>query len=277
MEVLVMQRKIGCLLTLLFLSIWLTACSDEGASIPAADLERPNPYENMYFLGQWRYDVFELYRGAEKVEFSETLSYERVTALDERLYRRFEVSLPQVAETSPFFETFNRFYCDKYQELQGNENLILDNHVSGTVRQHSLTHSITVLYAYTWENTLSVIIEETQSDSRTVSELIVDNFDLNTGRRLTLDDVFTVSDDIYSERILSSIRIPDIANPPILFPPFDDSLENIPMPTSENFLLTPNGLALIYKTNEIASRASGTVILFVDYGDLSDILALNLY
>ena len=48
-----MQRKIGCLLTLLFLSIWLTACSDEGASIPMDDLERPNPYENMYFEGYW--------------------------------------------------------------------------------------------------------------------------------------------------------------------------------------------------------------------------------
>jgi len=59
---------------------------------------------------------------------------------------------------------------------------------------------------------------------------------------------------------------------PALEPWFEDSSEQIPLPNEENFMLTPNGLALIYIQGEISSESEGVVILCVDYKDIKDIL-----
>ena len=47
------------------------------------------------------------------------------------------------------------------------------------------------------------------------------------------------------------------------------------MPTVENFMITPRGLAFVYNMGEIADNASRAVVLYVEYSDVLDILCMD--
>jgi len=230
-----------------------------------------NPYYNPDSLYFFEYYVFELFRGAQQIEFAETLEYNAIVPSSGGGNVRFEVLFPQIGDTSQFAESFNDYYHDRLEEVK-----TMDALPDGYVMFFPCGYEQKVRYAYTWGNIYTVMINEAIWTSRAFVNPLFDNFDSRTGSRLTLDNVFTVDYDNYCERISNSLSKLDIDNPPLLDSWYENSTQRIPLPESGNFLLTPHGLALVYRQGEVASMAEGPVILFVDYESVLDILNTEL-
>jgi len=241
------------------------------------DAKYTEPLYNPDSLTAWEYGIYELFREARRFEFFDKLDYSTNASKCDRLIFRFNISLPQIDETSEFAESFNNYYVERLNEFRAKEDELWLKSIEALPDGHSMHFPIyekEVLFAFEWSNFLSVVINESVQTPRALYTPLCDNFDLRTGERLTLGDVFTVEFEIYSERIRDALQKPDFNFPQNLWPWLEDASERIPMPESENFLLTPHGLALIYRHGEIASQSQGVVILFVEYGDICDILTI---
>ena len=255
--------------------------------VPYCDAElEENPYTHTYpgSLTAYEYFIFEIFRGAQKVDFSDRLlEYSSTASLSGRGFLRFCISLPCLDEKSRFEEAFNDFYFGKMEQLRAYEKELWGETVECYKRQRGYEgcHRIyeqEALYAYTWGDFYSVIINEADKTGRYYYMPLCDNFDMGTGKRLTLDDVFTVDYRTYSKRIAESLREPDHYNEDFvqgIHAGYEDGSESIPMPIRENFLLTPHGLVIIYDTGEIAGMCIGPVLLIADYESISDILAIE--
>ena len=233
-----------------------------------------NPYENYDPYHFWHYYVYEMYRGAVIDELFPELEHHSYTKRNENTIIDINVHYPQVDKDGEFSKAFNNYYINKLKMLYDVEGRFLD-YITEGITYNEIGYTLNSCYAYEWSSIYSVFIEETVLVNRTLSTPICDNFDLNTGVRINLDDIFSVSYDEYSTRITQFIVVPETEYKPSLFPWYKNGSESIPMPAVENFMLTPNGLALIYGIGEIADMASRAVVLYVDYEDILDILSIE--
>jgi len=233
-----------------------------------------NPYDNDFSISFWQYYLFEMYRGSSLYEFSTRLEYESSGIKGEWPLMSFQLSYPQIEEQSQFAERFNDYYANKLQEQQELENHYIDTVIT-TNTVHGVGYKQYACYAYVWGNSFTSIIDETISINRTVSNPICENFDLSLGKRLTLEDIFVVDYNEYSLRITQSLKTPSTDYEPFLYPWYSNGTESIPMPTVENFMVTPSGLAFVYSMGEIADNASRAVVLYVEYSDVLDILCMD--
>ena len=249
----------------------------ENSEIAASDAD-VNPYDNPYLTTFWHHDIFELFRGACRVEFSETLEYSVSASLEANTLMSLNAILPQINAQSQFALAFNDYYISRLDFLRGIEDQLWSKAFEDNI-WWSHRYNQVVQYAYIWGDIYSVIIEEVDErangNSSTESPLC-DNFSITTGLRLTLDDIFTVCYDEYSLRLSESLKKPETDYPQILEPRYENGAQRIPLPARENFMLTPNGIALIYHRYEIAFGSEGVVILYVDYEDVKDILSTGL-
>ena len=245
-----------------------------------------NPYgDHLESLTFWKYYIFELFRGATEEQVQDRMEYSSYFATRTRgsNHMKFEVSYPRFAETSPIAEQLNSYYLCKIDVMREKEAEHWE-YAKGFAPQfhpHTDSYSHSTSLLYTWGNIYAVIINERDARNRLTYTPLCDNFSLNTGERLSLDDIFTVDYRIYSARISESIKKPETDFKPLLDPWYEDEAENgrreaIPLPSEENFMLTPNGLAFIYRRGEIASMAEDAVILYVEYEDIIDILNVDL-
>ena len=231
-----------------------------------------NPYTNDMSLTYFQHYIFELYRGAERVEFNDFLEYS--VSAERRGYEflRFELYYPLLGGATTFDTAANEYYLDRLTTAREQENYYYDMSLDSV---HGVEYRQRALYAYTWENYYSVISCELRLVTRTLYTPLSDNFDLNSGTHLTLNDIFTVEYDEYGRRINDAIFNTAQLDPNFeyLTPSIRD--RDVPLPQPDGFMLTPNGLALIYMQGSIASEGGGAVILTANYSELSDILAIS--
>ena len=229
--------------------------------------ETINPYVNYFMLDYWVHYIFEYYRGATWYALTEGYYYD--VYMETPDWRRaFTLSYPQFNEGTPFQEALNEYYRDKYEaELKKG-----DYNSEGPL---SVIYSKEALYAYAWRDYYSVIISERSHWGHAIYNPYCDNFDTSTGKCLSLDDVFKVSADVYMPRMNESVLKWSASDEfdGLLQPYYADGSD--PLPKTEQFMLTPAGLVLLYDTGTVAAMASGAVFLLVKYADIADILAID--
>ena len=115
-----------------------------------------------------------------------------------------------------------------------------------------------------------------------------DTFDISTGRKLELSDVFSVSKEAYMEIIydfVSEISLQRIEenvdagyDSPYFFknPHDEDGIEMIRNFNLEDFYLTENFLVVFYKKYALTSGASGVQKFEIPYEEISNILAIDI-
>lgn len=191
----------------------------------------------------------------------------------------FDIVFPQIEDQSQLALAINDYYLNKLCSLRDTEDRFWSITLEDDGWPHPPYYSQTALYAYTWGDIYTVIIELIDEGGFAFhynNNPLCDNFSISSGSRLTLDDVFSVGFDEYSTRISGLLKTPVTEYTQSLNPWYEEETRRIPMPDIENFMLTPNGLALIYSRYEISDGATGPVILYVNYEDVKDILNTDL-
>jgi len=234
-----------------------------------------NPYDNIDSLSFWQYYLFELNREATIIHIENALCYNTTVKLNRNLLFNFSIDFPGKIDESAIYEKMNEYYINKLFSMREKESQLIEYLVDYPL-WNSCEYSQTALYAYTWGRYYTIVIDEYLSLYRSFSTPICDTFDICKGERLNLNDVFTVDSTIYNDRIREALQKPTTAHQPLLMPEYEQNIAITPLPKNENFILAPTGLVLIYQQGEISSMSEGAVILFVDYVDIADILAVNL-
>jgi hypothetical protein len=234
------------------------------------DIETENPFQDS-LADIWHYFLFELFRGAEEVVIDDWFKYKNEYYFED-IDSRFivEVEYPRLNNNfdSDFLTKLNNYYYDRLNQTQKKE-YTSDEWIGSNWHEE---YRQEIYGVYTFENIISVIIKESRLGSRSFFTPLGDNFDIRTGKRLDLSDLFTVGYDVYSERISSALRKVIADEEFILFPGYEEGNTPVPLPAEENFLITPNGLAIIYGIGEISAMAARAVVLYVEYEDIADIL-----
>jgi hypothetical protein len=264
-----------------------------GSEVPAFEYVVKSHPDNLYTLHQlnmldsWQYTAFELFRGAERVNFTSYLGEVDPDYSKQEHSERFleadygeamnpdyelnlEISFPYLEREGEFAESLNLYYKDKLQSTREWEILRMEE--SG-LDNFYCSHRYDSLYAYAWERFYTVVTEHHTMDFRQFCEPIFDNFDTISGKRLALSDVFSVGRAEYEARLTKALRSPikfSALRPVVSAMRMD---EDIPLPKDENFLITPQGLAFSYQIGEIDSVAEGPVFLLIPYESVADILS----
>ncbi|MCL2003225.1 MAG: DUF3298 and DUF4163 domain-containing protein [Oscillospiraceae bacterium] len=99
-----------------------------------------------------------------------------------------------------------------------------------------------------------------------------ETFSAATGRLLTLDDFFTVGQDAYTARLLEFVHH-DIDRNPAEFSPEAKELARVFFPY-ETFVITPDGISLLFPEYNIAPFTSGIIRVEVPWGAVADIFTM---
>jgi len=113
-----------------------------------------------------------------------------------------------------------------------------------------------------------------------------ETFDLNTGKKLELKDIFNVNEDEYMDFIYNSVsqKIMDDINSEIETRPgyfFEDAYSGDGYKSIRNFdkndfYLLENALVVFYQKYVLADGASGPLVFEIPYQNISDILAIDI-
>jgi hypothetical protein len=99
-----------------------------------------------------------------------------------------------------------------------------------------------------------------------------ETFSVATGRLLALDDFFTVGREGYTARLLEFVSHA-IDQDPVRFSPEAKQLARELFPY-DTFVITPDGISLIFPEYNIAPYSSGTIRIDVPWGGVADMFAL---
>jgi len=249
----------------------------EKIEIQNSDLSNDNPYEEYSEKPDyWRYDLFEIFRGAETVSFDDRLDYEKdysqVITYEKQndVLHEFKckISLPQATENNPWTENINAYYQGLLPELITNSdetwNLYYDDWA---------IHELSYYYenAYKHENIITILRSCNFYGLRpSISwEPFSELFSAIDGQKLCLDDLFCVDRDEYRsvlQFLLSEATIYGEDYTPSFQSEIVERLEDA------SVAVTKVGLVFIYPTGAVSDMASGVVFLNVSYEDLYGLL-----
>ena len=262
-------------------------------SLPPAeeDMYDENPYAGTELTNfAWCYAAYEIFRGAETIDFGDALYYKRdyinFYANEEwdwhnRLIKyTCEITLPQAIHGEPWADQINAYYQSIMQELitEGDD---IWNENSQDFRLSSLTYYFGG--AYRISNVVTVMRSHFY-DGGGRSYLnwtpFADLFSAHDGQRLELDDLFCVEQDEYLPVLYASLlnaenRFGEFYTPEIgeFFRSYNEfKIKNF---DKASVAVTPIGLVFIYPTYAGPDTASGIVFLDVPYEDLQGLLNIT--
>jgi hypothetical protein len=251
-----------------------------------------NPYTDyLAVTDEWRYPLYEIFRGAETVSFGDELHYRQDyyhidTNDDEYWYSKeftCEVTLPRAVHGEPWAEQINTYYLDIMSELRiegdnlwreytGNHPLVsYTNYYEGAYR---LNNVITIMrsryYNAGWRPSLNWTP-------------FADLFSALDGKRLELDDLFAVTQDEYLPILYASLLNAENRFVQGHTPEYADWFkayhreERITNFDRASVAITPAGLVFIYPTGSASDNATGVVFLDVPFSDLQGLLSPVLF
>lgn len=113
-----------------------------------------------------------------------------------------------------------------------------------------------------------------------------DTFDLNTGKKLGLKDIFKVNEDEYmdfiydfvSKKIMDDINKSNEAAHGYMFddPYSEEGSKSIRIFEPNDFYLSQNALVVFYQKYALANGAAGPIVFEIPYEAISDILAIDI-
>ena len=265
-----------------------TALPPQGTtgSIPQITFEQSadNPYKSMTETREfWWFYIHEFFHDAEEITVEYNAYSNQYVSEDtlDRFTLRF--SLPSMVDDNAFSKSFNAFYADKAEKILSIENSFQQDYASHGLG-YPFSYDMAVFKVYRWQNFCVVISTETTMFGREFANPIGETFDMTTGRRINLSDLFYVEEDEYEPILREVLRNP-------VFPPYTAQMLSpdadklpIPLPDNENFsvspgsfALSPVGIVFMYQTTEISATAGGPVFLIVPYAEIADILNPTLF
>ena len=191
-----------------------------------------------------------------KIEYPELISNQEVSDSVNKFILNYLLNLPFNEDTYSDFDEIADSLMSNYISVQQEFN---DYHTSWYIHASSKITGV-------FNNTISIRSEEEiyTGGANTFYNLTFANFNLKTGKYLTLDDIFNESNITIVENIGKDIfnKMKDI--------PKDQSLEqagywfeNNVFSLNDNFSITDSGLVFFYNLYAIAPRSEGTTKLFI--------------
>ena len=268
-----MKKKI--LLTTIMISLLLSGCGEAAPTNTTLQDEQPklaaanNPKE------------------LEKSVLFATRSVSKEIKNSYGILIKFDLVLPVLTGTYSGIETINKYYEGKEKEyiaqkdsdyLNSDGNKATDFYYYLTAKYHLETKIGDVIS----------IVGDGDSYTGGVSnpEIIGDVFDLNSGKKLGLDDIFKISQKEYLKIIIDRVSQKiqqDIENAK----PGTGSGYNFDSPSStegkeeiskydvHNFYLTKNALVVYYPKYALAVGAAGPQKFEIPFDSISDVLAID--
>jgi len=256
-----------------------------------------NPYVGTGLMtDDWRYPVFEIFRGAEAVSFECSVFYKRdylyIFPNDDEYTPgyanklRFEVTLPQATHVETWAEQINAYYQEMLPEyIREGEDFWVEHY---NVWWHG--YGITYYYegAYYFGNVITVM----RSCFREIGSRLslgwvpfADLFSAIDGRQLEMDDLFQVEREVYLPILQTSLcgasdRFKEGYQAGSEWEDWYRTAYSVSI--IENFnmasvAVTPIGLVFIYPPGCASSNTSGVVFLDVPYVDLHGILSQEFF
>ncbi|MBR3691541.1 MAG: DUF3298 domain-containing protein [Clostridia bacterium] len=212
-------------------------------------------------------DYKEYRSGAGKVVMTSAISYERLQ----------DPSLPEIsrANINIAISTYAQ-NLRNLANLRGNE-AIADHAADASLAAYYETQDI--LLAHACEKSVSYLVQSTvfTGGMHAIDTNTALSFDAQTGKQLTLDDVFDVDSTVYLPRLHAEVkRIID--NEKLTFDPLDflyyeNYAEALYANTfADKWYLGDETLYLIYQPYEIAPYTAGVITFSIPYSALADIL-----
>jgi len=252
------------------------------------DEQIPNPYEDYQSIyDDWRFDLFEIFRATEMVNFDDTLGYYRdynSTIINEdgseilHYYRCF-ILLPQTTGDSPWSDQVNSYYQEQFQ--------IYIEEGDGIWNEYHDAWAVTML-AYFYENAYIVENILTVVQSRNVRawrpslgwEPFAELFSAQDGRKLSLDDLFCVSRDRYLPALMDSLQDSYMELVPILYVPDAPLVHDLHIHHCMELILefgtvavNSAGLVFICPRGVVSGNAAGTIFLTAPFEDFQGMLS----
>ena len=254
-----------------------------------------NPYSRYpEVAGEWRYSLYEIFRGAETVSTDETIHYkweysyalasESQDGTDELNKFTCKVSLPHFMQTiyyEPWIEQVNAYYQDILLDHRKESDDFWNKSFDVWWHQYSLTYYHE--NAYRIGNVLSVMRSRFDNTGSRLSlgwVPFADLFSTHNGQKLELDDLFQVGREEYLPILHSSLlnardRFKEGYYTDTEWEDWfwsmhsEDRIRNF---ENASVAVTPVGLVFIYPPGMASSNASGVVFLDVPYVDLQSLL-----
>lgn len=246
----------------------------------------PNPYDDYSARRDyWRYDLFEVFRGAEAVSFDNSLNYTReykgVIDIEdgEDIPQTYvcNIILPQYTKDEPWAEAVNAYYESVLPDYIAEGDDIWDEYTGDWYLSEMTYHYES---AYQSENVITVIRSRDFPLYRpSISwEPFSDVFSAQDGKKLCLDDLFRVPRDEYLPVLEKSLSNATTRFASYYDPARDEEFK--PMDGGGiteylydvTFAVSHEGLVFIYPTGWADAMAAGTVFLCAPYDDLQGLM-----
>lgn len=227
----------------------------------------------------WEYDIFEVFRGAEREIYRERLTYEQdYWAADGTGTFYFKSVIPQIPDTDAYSRAFNRYFRDKQENDKLSAGAVCVEEEIDPITE-GLEISYEIEYGYNWDNFTTAIEKQYYITGRVWCDPQAVNFWTPSGQVLGLDDLFRVGPEEYRpvlEQILPGCvskfgehdaLYQDPSDPYVPLYADDDRL---PLPRANQFMITPSGIVFIYAAGEIEAALAGAQFLMIGYDELED-------
>ena len=241
----------------------------------------PNPYEDYSERRDyWRYHLFEIFRGAEPVDFDDALNYVRDYACtiaygeedrpDGIHEYRCSADVPQTTKKEPWAERINTYYQDILSECIAEGDDIWSEYFDDWyVQKFGYYYE----NAYKLENVITVVRSREFYGSRPSIgwEPFADMFSALDGQKLCLDDLFCVSRDEYLPALLTELADAMASQGVMSVYPGNVSgaIEQL---EKASVAAAPVGLVFIFSTGVVDCMAAGVVFLSIPYEKLRGLL-----
>ena|GEM_PF-6886564 len=235
-----------------------------------------NPYRGTFEnFHSWKYDVYEIFRGANVIEAQATLDYAQRYEKPNETWGMIAfdcvISVPQYDVKYVWADELNQYYQDAYDLyiIQGEKEFEIAD------RYRLISLSYNYHQSYQVGDVMNVLHYNDYISDRGISTPFAEMIALSDGKILCLDDLFGVDEDVYRpvlERALrkSKNRFGErYSSDTEYILHYDWAIDHLSDATP---LLTPVGLVFIYPTGLVSSMASGPVFLDVPYEELTDLL-----
>jgi len=227
----------------------------------------------------WRYDLFEVFRGAEEISFDNMLEFSKeyenmIPDYESKHEFTYSVTFPQTSIHTSWAEQVNGYYQELMPKYIKKSDATFEDVKDDW---HSARWSLNFDSAYIVGNILNIICYQSSYGRRFYpSSPEVDIFSAIDGRLLSLNDLFNVKEEVYRPILEESLAKAKNRFGVYYAPKYDEYEPNY-AGAAEIFdmasvAVTPIGLVFIYSTGTARIMAAGPVFLDAPYEDLKEIL-----
>lgn len=212
-------------------------------------------------------DIFPLY-SIEPISESKDIKNDYGTVIIS-----IDASVPSISPSNDISDEINDYYKKMLHNNVSNAELELQDSLNSYNNEPTAPYYFNQNYTICLNNKNFISIKrQNEIYSGGVHEnytIYSDNFDLKSGGKLSLSDIFSVDEDVYMPRLLESVEAEIEANKSNYYEKYKDMLSDF---NQQNFYLTQTHLVLFYQYYDLAAYSVGIPEFSIPYEEISDIM-----